>query len=58
MSTGTLPLPRARALNPVCDRGQSLRTFLLQLLGTGAGVIYGLIVLTIFHGVNGYDYNP
>ncbi|KAK4705656.1 hypothetical protein P7C70_g538, partial [Phenoliferia sp. Uapishka_3] len=38
--------------------GQSLRTFLLQLFGTGMGNIYGLIVLEIFRGVGGYDFNP
>lgn len=41
-----------------CISGQTLRTFILQLTGTGFGNIYGLIILSIFHNRGGYTYNP
>ncbi|KAK4055132.1 hypothetical protein OIV83_000412 [Microbotryomycetes sp. JL201] len=38
--------------------GQSLITFVLQILGTGLGTLYGLLILRIFKDVGGYSYNP
>ncbi|BGP21516.1 transmembrane protein [Rhodotorula toruloides] len=38
--------------------GGTLSTWLLQVSGTGAGALVGLIVLEIFHNVGGYTYNP
>lgn len=38
--------------------GGTLSTWLFQISGTGAGALVGLVVLEIFHGVGGYDYNP
>ncbi|GAA6006426.1 hypothetical protein JCM10207_004930 [Rhodosporidiobolus poonsookiae] len=38
--------------------GGTLSTWLLQISGTGAGALVGLIVLEIFHNVGGYTYNP
>ncbi|GJN91517.1 hypothetical protein Rhopal_004540-T1 [Rhodotorula paludigena] len=38
--------------------GGTLSTWLLQISGTGAGALVGLIVLEIFHDVGGYTYNP
>ncbi|BGP28691.1 hypothetical protein JCM10296v2_000427 [Rhodotorula toruloides] len=38
--------------------GGTLSTWLLQVSGTGAGALVGLIVLEIFHNVGGYKYNP
>ncbi|KAK4052886.1 hypothetical protein OIO90_004162 [Microbotryomycetes sp. JL221] len=38
--------------------GQSLITFILQILGTGFGTLYGLLILRIFKDVGGYKYNP
>jgi hypothetical protein len=36
-----------------------LRTaFVLQILGTGFGTLYGLLILTIFRGVGGFYFNP
>ncbi|GAA5865035.1 hypothetical protein JCM1840_005715 [Sporobolomyces johnsonii] len=38
--------------------GGTLTTWLLQISGTGAGALVGLIVLEIFKDVGGYRYNP
>ncbi|GAA5857131.1 hypothetical protein JCM8547_007978 [Rhodosporidiobolus lusitaniae] len=38
--------------------GGTLSTWLLQISGTGAGALVGLIVLEIFKDVGGYTYNP
>ncbi|GAA6062409.1 hypothetical protein JCM10212_006195 [Sporobolomyces blumeae] len=38
--------------------GGTITTWLLQLSGTGAGALFGLIALEIFHDVGGYRYNP
>ncbi|GAA5922333.1 uncharacterized protein JCM15063_003269 [Sporobolomyces koalae] len=38
--------------------GGTITTWLLQLSGTGAGALFGLIALEIFHNVGGYKYNP
>ncbi|GAA5932493.1 hypothetical protein JCM3775_005935 [Rhodotorula graminis] len=38
--------------------GGTLSTWLLQISGTGAGALVGLVVLEIFRNVGGYDYNP
>ncbi|GAA6039040.1 hypothetical protein JCM8097_000169 [Rhodosporidiobolus ruineniae] len=38
--------------------GGTLTTWLLQISGTGAGALVGLIVLEIFKNVGGYSYNP
>jgi hypothetical protein len=38
--------------------GQSFFTFLLQILGTGIGTVFGIITLEIFKDVGGYRYNP
>ncbi|GAA5898692.1 hypothetical protein JCM6882_000900 [Rhodosporidiobolus microsporus] len=38
--------------------GGTLFTFFLQLSGTGAGALVGLIVLEIFKNVGGYRFNP
>jgi len=38
--------------------GNTISTWLLQLSGTGAGALFGLIALEIFEDVGGYRYNP
>ncbi|GAA5827522.1 hypothetical protein JCM5353_001354 [Sporobolomyces roseus] len=38
--------------------GGTISTWLLQLSGTGAGALFGLIALEIFEDVGGYRYNP
>ncbi|BGP12619.1 hypothetical protein JCM10213_008755 [Rhodosporidiobolus nylandii] len=38
--------------------GGTLSTWFLQISGTGAGALVGLVVLEIFHSVGGYTYNP
>ncbi|GAA5826891.1 hypothetical protein JCM11251_002144 [Rhodosporidiobolus azoricus] len=38
--------------------GQTFFTFVLQILGTGFGSVYGMVVLYIFKGVGGYYFNP
>lgn len=38
--------------------GQSIVTFVLQILGTGFGSIFGVILLEIFKDLGGYAYNP
>ncbi|GAA5876090.1 hypothetical protein JCM16303_007018 [Sporobolomyces ruberrimus] len=38
--------------------GGTISTWLLQLSGTGAGALFGLITLEIFENVGGYRYNP
>lgn len=38
--------------------GGTLSTWLLQISGTGAGALVGLVVLEIFNNVGGYEYNP
>ncbi|GAA6007325.1 hypothetical protein JCM11491_003089 [Sporobolomyces phaffii] len=38
--------------------GGTISTWLLQLSGTGAGALFGLITLEIFKDVGGYAYNP
>ncbi|GAA5995637.1 hypothetical protein JCM5350_001633 [Sporobolomyces pararoseus] len=38
--------------------GGTISTWLLQLSGTGAGALFGLITLEIFDSVGGYQYNP
>ncbi|TDL22448.1 hypothetical protein BD410DRAFT_748734 [Rickenella mellea] len=44
------------ALNPTL--GQSLVTFLFQILGSGVGYLWAAILLYIFRDVGGYRYNP
>ncbi|TDL26998.1 hypothetical protein BD410DRAFT_783138 [Rickenella mellea] len=44
------------ALTPTL--GQSLLTFILQILGSGFGYIWAVILLYIFRDVGGYRYNP
>ncbi|GAA5896960.1 uncharacterized protein JCM6883_007067 [Sporobolomyces salmoneus] len=38
--------------------GGTISTWLLQLSGTGAGALFGLITLEIFNDVGGYRFNP
>ncbi|KAL8293775.1 hypothetical protein RQP46_000476 [Phenoliferia psychrophenolica] len=38
--------------------GQTFLTFVLQIMGTGFGSIYGMIVLYIFRHVGGFYFNP
>lgn len=38
--------------------GQTLFTFVNQIIGTVTGNIYGMILLYIFRDVGGYKYNP
>ncbi|KPV78386.1 uncharacterized protein RHOBADRAFT_49163 [Rhodotorula graminis WP1] len=38
--------------------GQSLLTFVIQILGTGFGSLLGLLILRIFLDVGGYKFNP
>ncbi|KAG8934607.1 hypothetical protein FRC01_001708 [Tulasnella sp. 417] len=38
--------------------GQSALTFLLQIAGSSIGYLVGLALLSIFHNVGGYIYNP
>ncbi|GAA5969341.1 hypothetical protein JCM11641_007557 [Rhodosporidiobolus odoratus] len=38
--------------------GGTLTTWFLQIIGTGAGALVGLIALEIFKNVGGYAYNP
>ncbi|KAG8908778.1 hypothetical protein FRB99_003016 [Tulasnella sp. 403] len=38
--------------------GQSALTFMLQIVGSSIGYLFGLLFLTIFHNVGGYVYNP
>ncbi|GAA5995099.1 uncharacterized protein JCM10292_004539 [Rhodotorula paludigena] len=38
--------------------GQTLLTFVIQILGTGFGSVLGLLILRIFLDVGGYTFNP
>ncbi|GAA6050447.1 hypothetical protein JCM3770_002600 [Rhodotorula araucariae] len=38
--------------------GQTLLTFVIQILGTGFGSLLGLLILRIFLDVGGYHFNP
>ncbi|TNY20614.1 hypothetical protein DMC30DRAFT_416809 [Rhodotorula diobovata] len=38
--------------------GQTLWTFIIQILGTGFGSLLGLLILRIFLDVGGYSFNP
>ncbi|KAG8991643.1 hypothetical protein FRB94_000915 [Tulasnella sp. JGI-2019a] len=38
--------------------GQSALTFILQIAGSAIGYLMGLAILSIFHNVGGYVYNP
>ena len=38
--------------------GQSILTFVLQIAGSGIGIVYGLILLEIFQNVGGFIFNP
>ncbi|KAG8888779.1 hypothetical protein FRB98_006791 [Tulasnella sp. 332] len=38
--------------------GQSAFTFILQIAGSSIGYLMGLAILSIFHNVGGYFYNP
>lgn len=38
--------------------GQSAFTFMLQISGSALGYLIGLLLLTLFHNVGGYVYNP
>ncbi|KAI5477995.1 hypothetical protein MNV49_005687 [Pseudohyphozyma bogoriensis] len=54
LTTGVLTI--VVALAPTL--GQTLFTFVLQILGTGIGTLYGMIVLYIFRGAGSFMYNP
>lgn len=38
--------------------GQTILTFVLQVMGTGFGTLYGLLILRIFLDVGGHHFNP